>query len=281
VPNSSSFAADDPEPLLIRPRSGLALDLPELWRYRELVGFLTWRNILVRYKQTALGVAWAVLQPLIFMLILTVIARRASLPTNGLPKPVFYYAGLLPWFVFATSAAQSVQSLVGSQNLISKVYFPRLVLPAATVLATLLDLLVGSVLLIVLLLVYGLPPRPAALALVPAILLLAFIASLGVSLWLSALNVAYRDVQYVVPFLIQTLFLLTVVYPASLFDEPLRSIAGINPMAGVVEGFRWALLETEAPPGGMVLVSAAVALAILVGGVAYFRAAEREFADIV
>jgi homopolymeric O-antigen transport system permease protein len=267
----------------IRPTRGWAsLELGELWAYRELVLFLTLRTILVRYKQTVLGVGWAVLQPFLLMVVLSVIfGRLAKVPSNGPPYPILAYAGLLPWLFFANAIGQSSSSLVGNANLLSKVYFPRLALPLSTVLAGFVDFLVASVLLAGLMAYYGVWPQPIALLLVPALIIVMFAAAIGMGCLLSAMNVAYRDIQYIVPFMTQIWFFLTVVYPASLLAEPWRTVAGINPMAGVVEGFRWALLSTDRSPGWMMLVSACVALVLLVAGLFYFRRAEATFADVV
>jgi len=266
----------------IRPRLGWAgFGLGELWSYRELLGFMTWRIVLVRYKQTLLGVAWAGLQPLLLMVVLTLFfgsfAKKA-----GVPGPIFFFAGLVPWTFFANSVAQSSNSLVGNANLLSKVYFPRLAAPLAAVLATLLDFAIAFAILLVMMVFYGIYPLPIAVVAVPALLALAFVTALGAGLWLSALNVAYRDVQYVVPFLLQLgLFASGVVFSAATLAEPWRTLLGLNPMAGVVTGFRWALLDTTPPEGLMVLLSIIVAFALLVSGAAYFRRMERTFADVV
>ena len=244
--------------------------------------FLTLRTILVRYKQTFLGIGWAVIQPFLMMIVLTVIfGRLAKSPSNGVPYPVFAYAGLLPWLFFANAMSQASGSLVGNSNLLTKIYFPRLALPISTVLAGFVDFLVASALLAGLMVFYGTYPRPIAVALVPALVLIAFAAALGVGCWLSALNVAYRDVQYVVPFLTQIWFFATVIYPTSLLQEPWRTVVGLNPMAGVVEGFRWALISTNRSPGWMIPVSAGVALVLLVTGLFYFRRAEKTFSDVI
>lgn len=277
---------DDEQPLLvIDPPSGWSVvDLGELWRHRELVLFLTWRNILVRYKQTVLGVAWAVLQPLFLMVVFSVaFGRLAKIPSNGLPYPVFTFTALLPWTFFASSLTQSAGSLVGSAGLLSKVYFPRLAIPLSSVLGALVDFIAAFGVLVCLMGWYGTWPRPIAVVVVPALLLLAVVAALGVGLLLSALNVLYRDVQYVVPFLVQLwLFATPVVYPASLVkSHTLRLLLGINPMAGVVEGFRWALIGAPTRPGWMLLISAGMALLALAGGLVAFGRMERRFADVV
>jgi lipopolysaccharide transport system permease protein len=263
-----------------------SINLRELWNYRELLGVLTWRNIVVRYKQTALGVSWAVLQPVFLMVIFTLIfGRLAGLSSrigNGIPYPIFAYAGLLPWLFFANSLTQGANSLVGNSALITKVYFPRLTIPISNVLAALVDLAVACVVLFGMMAYYGVWPRPLGLLALPLFVLLAVSTSLGVGVWLAALNVTYRDVQYVVPFLVQLWFFATpVVYPAHLVHEPLRTILGLNPMAGVVEGFRWALIRSPAPPIGLFALSSVISLTLLVSGALYFRRMERIFADVV
>lgn len=259
------------------------LGVRELWRYRELLVFLTWRNVLVRYKQTVLGLAWAMLQPFFLMIVFSVaFGRLAKISSNGLPYPVFAYAALLPWTFFANSLTQSSSSLVGSASLLSKVYFPRLTIPIAAVLSALVDFFAAFVILIAMMVYYDLYPRPIAAAVVPALLLLVITTALGVGLWLSALCVRYRDIQYVTPFIAQVwLFATPVVYPASLVEGPWHTVLGINPMAGVVEGFRWSLLGSGPSPGWLILVSALVSVTLLFSGAAYFRRAERTFADVV
>jgi lipopolysaccharide transport system permease protein len=256
--------------------------LGELWAYRELLAFLTWRDIAVRYKQTFLGAAWAVLQPTATMVVFSLFfGRLADVPSDGLPYPIFAYAALLPWTFFASGLAQSSQSLVSSSNLISKVYFPRLAVPIASVLGGGVDFLIAFCILIVMMVAYGIVPTVAVLFL-PLLILLALVASLGVGLWLSALNVRYRDVQYVVPFLVQLwLFATPVAYSSSLLEQPWRTLYGVNPMVGVVDGFRWALLDTARPALGPLAVSVVAAVALLIGGTAYFRRTERVFADVV
>ncbi len=269
--------------LRIQPSAGwVSLRLRDLWEYRELLYFLIWRDIKVRYKQTALGAAWAVLQPLMTMLVFSVFfGRLARMPSDGIPYPVFAFAALVPWTLFAHGLTGSANSLVGNANLITKVYFPRLVIPVATVLAGLLDFALAFVVLLLMLLYYGIVPT-ANVVWLPAFVLLALATSLGVGLWLSALNVEFRDVRHVVPFVTQIwLFATPIAYPSSLLPEPWRTVYGLNPMVGVVEGFRWALLGTETAPGPMVAVSACAALVILVSGAFYFRRMERSFADLI
>ena len=267
----------------IRPSRGwVALGLGELWEYRELLWFLVWRDVKVRYKQTALGAGWAILQPIATMVVFSLFfGRLAGVPSDGLPYPIFSFAALVPWTFFSQGLAQSANSLVGSQNLITKVYFPRLAIPIATVLAGLVDFALAFLVLVVMMLAYGIVPGPEVLML-PPLLLLALVTALGAGLWLSALNVQFRDVRYIVPFLTQLwLFLTPIAYPSSLLEEPWRTVYGLNPMAGVVEGFRWALLGTAEPPGPMLAASVIAALALLASGAFYFRRMEKTFADVV
>ncbi len=263
----------------------VALDIRELWRYRELFYFLTWRNILVRYKQAVIGVAWAVLQPLLTMVVFTVIFNKAlgiKSPIPNVPYAVFSFAGLLPWTFFAGAVAASGISLVGDRNLLTKVYFPRLVIPISAVMAGLLDLAISFMVLIGLMGAYGITPTWNVVFL-PLFVLLAFATALGVSLWLSALDVLYRDVQYVVPFLVQIwMFVSPVIYPISKIPAgPLRVVFALNPMTGVIGGFRWALLGEPFPPGSYLWISTSVVVALLVGGLYYFKRMERVFADVV
>jgi lipopolysaccharide transport system permease protein len=268
---------------IIRPSPGwVSLELRALWDYRELLYFLTWRDIKVRYKQTAFGAAWAIIQPLLTMVVFSLFfGRLARVPSDGLPYPVFSFAALVPWSFFAYGLSQSANSLVGSRDLLTKVYFPRLAIPVATVLSGAVDFARALLVLLAMMAYYGLAPTANVVWIVP-LLLLAFVTALGAGLWLSALNVQYRDVRYTVPFLTQLwLFATPIAYPSSLLDEPWRTLYGINPMAGVVEGFRWALLGTDTRPGPIILVSTVAAVALLVGGAYYFRRMEKTFADIV
>ena len=261
-----------------RPR----LELRELWAYRELLFFLVWRDIKVRYKQTELGVAWALLQPVLTMAVFSLFfGRVVRVPSDGVPYPAFSLAALVPWTFFAYGLTQSANSVVADQQLITKVYFPRLAIPTATVLSGLADLVPSLVVLLGLLAYYEIVPSLAVLWIVP-LLLLAFVTALGAGVWLAALNVRYRDVRYTVPFLTQLwLFATPVAYPSSLIGEPWRTLYGLNPMAGVVEGFRWALLGTDTAPGPMIAASAAAAVLMLVGGLYYFRSMEDSFADVI
>ncbi len=263
-------------------RGSLWVSLGELWTHRELLYFLTWRDVKLRYKQTALGVAWAILQPLLAMVIFSLFfGRLAKMPSDGVPYPLFAFSGLVPWIFFATGLNQSSNSLVGSANLITKVYFPRLVIPIATVLAGLLDLALSGAVLGILMVVNHVGFRISLLAL-PIFVLFALTASLATGLWLSALNVRYRDVRYVVPFLTQFwLFATPIAYPSSMLPEPWRSLYGLNPMVGVVEGFRWALFGAKTAAGPIIWISAAATLVLLAGGILYFRQMEKTFADVV
>ncbi len=269
---------------VIQPSHGwVPLRLGELWEYRELMYFLTWRDIKVRYKQTALGVAWAIIQPFFTMVVFSLFfGRLAKIPSDGIPYPIFSYTGLLPWTFFAAGLDRSSNSLVLNSQLIKKVYFPRLIIPIAGVLTGLPDFALAFLILIGMMIVYGIAPSLGSLVWLPVLLLLALVTSLGVGLWLSALNARYRDVRYLVGFLAQLwMFATPVVYPASLLDEPWRIIYGLNPMVGVVEGFRWALLGKGQPPGPMLAVSALAALTVLITGAFYFRRTERTLPDVV
>jgi lipopolysaccharide transport system permease protein len=263
-------------------RGWSSLRLRELWAYRELLYFFVWRDVKVRYKQTALGAAWAILQPFLTMVVFSVFfGRLAKMPSDGLPYPIFAFAALVPWTFFSHGLSQASNSLVGGANLIKKVYFPRLVMPIAAVLSGLVDFLIAFGVLVGMMLFYGITPTPKIVAIVPFVLL-ATITSLAVAFWLSAVNVEYRDVRYVIPFLTQLwLFATPIAYPSSLLSEPWRTVYALNPMVGVVEGFRWALLDTGPAPGPMILVSSVVALVLLVSGAYYFRRMEASFADIV
>jgi lipopolysaccharide transport system permease protein len=275
--------ASDAPLVWIRPSHGWALpDLRELWQYRELLFFFVWRDVKVRYKQTLLGASWAILQPFATMVVFSIFfGRLAGIPSDDVPYPIFAFAALVPWTFFANGVTLSTQSLVQSQNLLKKVYFPRLAIPIAAVLSGLVDFSLAFTVLTGMLLFYGIVPGVQVLILLP-LLLLALVTSLSVGLWLSALNVRYRDVGYVVPFLVQFwLFATPIAYPSSLLDEPWRTLYAINPMVGVVEGFRWALLGTDTAPGAMLIVSAAAALVLLLGGAVHFRRVERTFADVV
>jgi lipopolysaccharide transport system permease protein len=279
-----SLSSNQTKPVtIIRPSRGwVSLKLHELWEYRELLFFLAWRDISVRYKQTILGAAWAIIQPFFTMLVFSLFfGRLGQIPSDGVPYPIFSYAALLPWQYFATALAGSADSLVGSANLLSKVYFPRLVIPMASVLPAVIDFAIAFVVLIGMMFFYGITPTWNIVWL-PLFLLLALVTALGVGLWLSAMNVQYRDIRYTVPFITQFwLFASPVAYPSSMIPEQWRPLYGINPMAGVIEGFRWALLGTETAPGPLIGVSVLVSLVLLIGGAYYFRRMEKTFADVV
>jgi lipopolysaccharide transport system permease protein len=262
-------------------RGWVSLKLHDLWDYRELLYFLTWRDVKVRYKQTAIGAAWAVIQPFMTMVAFSLFfGQLGKIPSDGLPYPVFSFAALVPWVFFANALSQASNSLVGNAGLLGKVYFPRLVVPISSVLSGVVDFGIAFIVLLAMMAYFQVWPT-AAIAFLPLLLLLALVTALGVGLWLSALNVEYRDVRYAVPFLTQFwLFATPVAYPSSLLSEPWRTMYALNPMVGVVDGFRWALLGTP-PPGLMLWVSAAVAVALLVTGAFYFRRMEQTFADVV
>lgn len=267
----------------IRPSRGwVRIRLDELWAYRELLYFLIWRDLKVRYKQTALGAAWAVIQPFMTMLIFSLFfGRLAKIPSDGIPYPLFSFAALVPWTFFANGLTQASNSLVGSANLITKVYFPRLLIPFGSVFAGLVDFALSFAVLIGMMLYYGVKPARTMIFL-PCFVLLALVTALGVGLWLSALNVKFRDVRHTVPFMVQFwMFATPVAYPGSLLKEPWHTLYGLNPMAGVVEGFRWSLLNVKSAPGPIFFVSAIASLAILLGGLFYFRRMEKTFADYV
>jgi lipopolysaccharide transport system permease protein len=271
---------------VIQPTKGWAsLQLRAVWHYRELLYFLVWRDIKVRYKQTALGVAWVVLQPVISMLVFSgLFGVLLNTPSNGVPYPVFVYTGLLPWTYFSGSLARSSVSLVDSRNLITKVYFPRLIVPLTGVLAGLIDFAVGFVVLIVLMLLYGIVPT-ATVIFLPLFLLLAILTALGFGLWLSALNVRYRDIGYLIPFLVQIwLYLTPVIYSVSLVPERFQFLLGLNPMTSVIMGFRWALLgqvPDAQSPVWLFSLSVTTMVVVLISGLIFFRRTERTFADII
>jgi lipopolysaccharide transport system permease protein len=281
--NTVSAPIESSQVVVIQPLEGwVPLDLKGLWQYRELLYFLCWRDIKVRYKQTVLGAAWAIIQPFFTMVVFSLFfGRLAKIPSDGLPYTVFCYAALVPWTFFANGLSQASDSLVSNSNLIKKVYFPRLVIPIATVLSGIVDFILAFLVLLGMMFYYGLTPTIHIL-LLPVFLLLALVTALGVALWLSAMNVQFRDVRYVIPFVIQFwLFATPIAYPSSLLSEPWRTFYGINPMVGVVEGFRWALLGTDAGLSLMSLVSSITAVVILITGLFYFRRMEKSFADTV
>jgi lipopolysaccharide transport system permease protein len=269
--------------IYIRPSSGwVPLNLRDLWEYRELLYFLVWRDIKVRYKQTVLGAAWAIIQPFFTMVVFSIFfGRLARISSEGIPYPIFSYTALVPWMYFASALAQASNSVVEHERVITKVYFPRLILPMASILSGLLDFAIAFTVLVGMMLFYGITPTTAIWT-VPFFVLLVMMTALGVGLWLSALNVQYRDVRYTIPFLIQFwLFATPIAYPSNLVPEPWRTIYGLNPMAGVVEGFRWALLGKTHAPGPLLAVSALTVIGLLIGGLYYFRRMEDTFADVV
>lgn len=278
-----SRAASEPPLVVIRPRRGwVHLDLEEMWGYRELLYFLVWRDVKVRYKQTALGAAWAIVQPLLTMIVFSLFfGKLGGIPSDDLPYPIFSYAALVPWTFFATGLTNCTNSLVGSQNLLKKIYFPRLLLPLASVTAGVVDFVLAFTVLLMMMGFYGIVPTQQVLWL-PLLFLLAMCTCLGVGMWLSAMNVLFRDVRHVIPFLIQIwLFATPIAYPSSLLSEPWRTVYSINPMVGVVEGFRWALLGTDTAPGPMLAVSSVVSVLLLISGAYFFRRMEKSFADVV
>ena len=289
--NTPELLEQEPIHVHIEPTRGwVAVQFKELWLYRELLYFLTWRDVMIRYKQTALGAAWAIIQPVMQMVVFSLFfGRLANMPSDGIPYPIFNYAALLPWNYFSSALLASSNSLVGSSNLITKVYFPRLIVPISSALSGLVDFAIAFTVLIGMMIYYNTQPQlgfkmqpTIGTAFLPLFLLLALVTALGVSLWFSALNVKYRDIRYIIPYLSQFwLFATPVIYPSSLLENPVwRTLFGINPMVGVVEGFRWALLGTS-PPGPMIAVSAVVALTLLISGLFYFRRMEKTFADVI
>jgi len=282
-PDEAPAAAGEVPVFTIEPvRGWVSLHLRELWDYRELLYFLAWRDIKVRYKQTVLGAAWAVIQPFLTMVVFTLFfGRVARLPSDGIPYPIFSYCALVPWTFFANGLTNSTDSLVASQNVIKKVYFPRLITPIATVISGLVDFSLAFIVLIGMMYYYGVSVTHNVVW-IPVLLILALVTSMGFGFWLSAMNVRYRDVRYVVPFITQLwMFATPIVYPSSMLPEPYRTLVGLNPMAGVVEGFRWALLGVNTAPGPIIAVSAAATVGILISGAFYFRRMEKTFADLV
>jgi homopolymeric O-antigen transport system permease protein len=286
VPQTQVALADTPNEFpsvhIAARRGWLALDLPELWTYRELLYFFVWRDIKVRYKQTVIGAAWAVLQPLMTMLVFSLFfGRLAKIPSQGLPYPIFYYCALLPWTYFQTATQSATNIVVDQQRVITKIYFPRVVLPISAVLSGLLDFAISFGVFLVMMVYYHMAPTRAVIWL-PAFMLLAILTALGVGLWLSALNALYRDVRYVVPFLVQFwMFASPVVYPSSLVSEKWRWLYGLNPMAGVIEGFRWALTGHGQPPGILLAASSAAVVLLVFSGLIYYHAVEGTMADVV
>jgi len=268
---------------IIKPSYGwAALNLRDLWLYRELIFFMAWRDLKVRYKQTLLGASWAILQPFLTMIVFSIFfGNLAKVPSDGVPYPIFSYTALIPWTLFSKALQDASRSLVANRHMITKVYFPRMILPLSSVMAGLVDFLIAFVVLLGMMWYYKIPPTVNVWVL-PLFLLLALITAVGVGLWLSALNVLFRDINYVLPFLTQFwMYLTPVAYPSSMIPTEWQVIYALNPMTGVVEGFRWALLDTGQPPGIMTLVSSIAAVVLLISGLFYFRRMERLFADMV
>ena len=270
--------------IVIRPRKGwIPVNLRELWQFRDLLYFLSWRDIKVKYKQTALGAAWAILQPFLTMVVFSILfGKLAKMPSEGIPYPVFVYAGLLPWNYFSSALSSSGNSLVASSNLITKVYFPRLIIPASASLSALLDFFIASVILIVMMFFYHFTPDALGVVLIPFLIFLTFAVAVGCGLWLSALNVEYRDFQYVIPFLVQIwMFVTPVIYPVTLFPEKYRWILSLNPMGGVIEAFRAATLGHQPINWNSLIISSVIGFMIFFTGMLYFRKVERSFADVI
>jgi lipopolysaccharide transport system permease protein len=267
----------------IAPSKGwISMGLKDIWEYRELLGIFVWRDLKVRYRQTVIGVLWAILQPLLTMVIFSIFfGRLAGIPSDEIPYPLFSFAALVPWTFFANSINQASNSLVNSADMIKKIYFPRLTMPMAAVFASLVDFVLAFIILLGMMLYYGFIPTINIIWL-PGLILLTMMTGLGVSFWLSALNVQFRDVRYMIPFITQAwLFATPVAYPSSLLTEPWRTIYGINPMVGVIEGFRWALLGTDTAHEPLIIVSFGVAFLMLISGAVYFRRMEKTFADVI
>ncbi len=280
--NSSVKLPDNIPVTIIKPSKGwMPINLHELWEFRDLLYFFTWRDIKVRYKQTVLGFAWAIMQPFFAMIIFSIFfGSLANLPSDGIPYPIFAYAALLPWTLFSESITRSTNTMVTNSNIIKKVYFPRMALPISSVLSPVIDFTIAFVILILMMIYYGIMPT-INVVLLPLFLMLAIATSLGIGLWTSALNAKYRDIQYVVPFMLQILmFASPVVYAASMIPAKYQFLYGLNPMAGVIEGFRWSLLGTDSP-GMIILASVIVSVVLLVSGAFYFRRMEKTFADEV
>jgi lipopolysaccharide transport system permease protein len=263
------------------PKKWVPINLSELWQYRELLYSFVTRDVKIRYKQTALGFLWAIIQPLFLMVVFTLFfGNLAKVPSEGIPYPLFSFAALIPWTLFAEGITRSTTSMVSNANIMTKVYFPRLIMPISGILSPLVDFAIAFGILIIMMAYYGFVPT-VAIVLLPAFILLAILTSLAVGLWLSALNVKYRDFQYTIPFLIQLwLFASPVVYPASMLPQSWQYVYALNPMVGVIEGFRWALLGLE-PPGALILVSVGVVICLLIGGLFYFKRMDQYFADVV
>lgn len=282
-PRRKNPAEDRTVDFVIKPSSGwVSLKLKDLWEYRELLYFLTWKDIKVRYKQTILGITWAILQPFFTMVIFSLFfGRLAGVPSDDIPYPIFSYSGMVVWLLFANGVTQASNSMVEAANTIKKVYFPRLVIPISSILSGVVDFFLAFVVLIGMMAFYNIWPGLEVLWL-PLFLLLAIVTALGVSFWFSAMNVMFRDIRYTIPFIIQAwLFATPIAYSSSMLEGTWRTVYGINPMAGVVDGFRWALLGVETRPGPMVAVSACVSIFVLISGLYFFKRMEKTFADVI
>ncbi len=270
--------------IVISHQKGLiSINFRELWAFRELLYFLAWRDIKVKYKQTALGAAWAILQPFLTMIVFSILfGKLAKVPSDGIPYPIFVYAGLLPWNYFSSALNSSGNSLVASSNLITKVYFPRLIIPASASLAGLLDFLIASVILIAMMFFYHFTPNVLGIVMIPVLVFMTFIVAVGCGLWLSALNVEYRDFQYVIPFLVQLwMFVTPVIYPVTLLPDKYRWLLSLNPMGGIIEAFRAATLRHQPFNWNLLLISSGIGILIFISGLLYFRKVERSFADVI
>jgi lipopolysaccharide transport system permease protein len=270
--------------IVIKPQKGLvSVNFSELWSFRELLYFLAWRDIKVKYKQTVMGAAWAILQPFITMVVFSILfGRLAKVPSDGIPYPIFVYAGLLPWNYFSTALSNSGNSLVASSNLITKIYFPRLIIPTGASLSSLLDFFIASVILIGMMFFYHFSPNALGMIMIPFLVFLIFIVAVGCGLWLSAFNVEYRDIQHVIPFLVQIwMFVTPVIYPVTLFPEKYRWILSLNPMGGIIEAFRAATLGHQPINWYSLMISSAIGFTIFFTGILYFRKVERSFADVI
>lgn len=270
--------------IVIKPQKGwIPINLKELWQFRDLLYFLSWRDIKVKYKQTILGVTWAILQPFFTMIVFSILfGKLAKVPSEGIPYPIFVYAGLLPWNYFSSALSSSGNSLVASSNLITKVYFPRLIIPASASLSALLDFFIASIILVGMMFFYHFTPNALGLIMIPVLVFMTFIVAVGCGLWLSALNVEYRDFQYVIPFLVQIwMFVTPVIYPVTLFPEKYRWILSLNPMGGIIGAFRTATLGHQPINWDLLFISSGVGFLIFFTGLLYFRKVERSFADVI
>ena len=281
---TTEIVKHEPTTIYIKPSAGMAaLNLRDMWVYRELIYFMIWRELKVRYKQTLLGALWAIIQPVMTMIVFNFLfGKVAKVPTDGIPYPIFAYSALLPWGLFTAALNQGSRSLTSNNNMISKIYFPRLILPISSVLSGLVDFAISFVILIGLMIYYKITPTWTALWALPLFTVLAILTALGVALWLSAINVKYRDVNYALPFLTQFwMFVTPVAYSAKVISDKWQLVYSLNPMAGVVNGFRWALLSSGTGPDTALWVSVGISMLVLVSGLFYFRGMERTFADTI